>query len=277
MKKNENVDFEVVSSFGKEWKSFNQSSLPGDEHESQFNDYFDVFPWDKISQNSVGFDAGCGSGRWAVLVAPRVKTLHCIDPSDAIKVAKKNLKNLSNCFFHQSTISNLPFADASMDFGYSLGVLHHVPDTEQALQECVEKLKIGAPFLIYLYYAFDNQPFWYVWIWRLSDLVRRVIWRLPHKAKLFFCGLISTFVYWPLARLAYVIELMGLSIHSWPLSSYRNQSFYFMRTDALDRFGTKLEQRFTKKEIENMMIKSGLIGIKFSVHTPFYCAVGYKG
>jgi len=275
--KNENVDLDVVSSFGEEWESFSQDSLPADEHESQFNDYFDVFPWDKISENSVGFDAGCGSGRWAIFVAPRVKTLYCVDPSSAIKVAKRNLNNLKNCIFHQLTVSNLPFADGSMDFGYSLGVLHHVPDTEKALRDCVIKLKDGAPFLVYLYYAFDNQPLWYIWLWRLSDLVRRIIWRLPHKVKLLFCGLISAFVYWPLARLAHVIELMGFSIHSWPLSAYRNQSFYFMRTDALDRFGTKLEQRFTKEEIEAMMINSGLINITFSMHAPFYCVVGYKG
>ena len=52
--------------------------------------------------------------------------------------------------------------------------------------------------------------------------------------------------------------------------------FYSLRTDALDRFGTKLEQRFTKSEIEEMMIKSGLSMIKFSKHAPFYCAVGIK-
>jgi hypothetical protein len=49
-----------------------------------------------------------------------------------------------------------------------------------------------------------------------------------------------------------------------------------MRTDALDRFGTKLEQRFTKKEIETMMVESGLKDIKFSDNAPFYCAVGIK-
>ena len=37
---------------------------------------------------------GCGTGRWAEFVAPKVKKLHCIDPSDAIKVAEKKLKNL---------------------------------------------------------------------------------------------------------------------------------------------------------------------------------------
>ncbi len=34
---------------------------------------------------------GCGSGRWARWVAPKVGRLHCIDPSIAIDVARKNL------------------------------------------------------------------------------------------------------------------------------------------------------------------------------------------
>ena len=49
-----------------------------------------------------------------------------------------------------------------------------------------------------------------------------------------------------------------------------------MRTDALDRFGTKLEQRFTSEEIERMMIEAGLEGIDFRDSAPFWCALGYK-
>jgi hypothetical protein len=49
-----------------------------------------------------------------------------------------------------------------------------------------------------------------------------------------------------------------------------------MRTDALDRFGTRLEQRFTKAEIESMMRRAGLQNIEFSAGTPYWCAVGTK-
>ena len=36
--------------------------------------------------------------------------------------------------------------------------------------------------------------------------------------------------------------------------NFWNKSFYFMKTDSLDRFGTKLEKRFTKKEMEQMLL-----------------------
>jgi SAM-dependent methyltransferase len=271
-----NVDLDVVSHFGKEWKTYTQSSLSNSERAIEFNKYFSIFPWDKISDKSIGFDAGCGSGRWALLVAPRVGKLHCIDPSEAIDVAEYNLEKMDNCIFHHCTISDMPLSKGSMDFGYSLGVLHHMPDTQQGLSDCVNKLKKGAPFLVYLYYAFDNQPFWYKWIWRISDIIRNIVYRLPHSSKLVVCFLIAIFIYYPLARSSKVTKLFGFSIHSWPLSDYRDQPFYSLKTDALDRFGTKLEKRFTKKEVENMMKMSGLIQIKFSSKTPFYCAVGIK-
>jgi hypothetical protein len=49
-----------------------------------------------------------------------------------------------------------------------------------------------------------------------------------------------------------------------------------MRTDALDRFGTPLEQRFTRAQITKMMTAAGLENIRFSDGFPFWCAVGFK-
>ena len=51
---------------------------------------------------------------------------------------------------------------------------------------------------------------------------------------------------------------------------------FTMRTDALDRFGTRLEQRFTKSEIKNMMELSGLKDVEFSNDSIYWLAVGYK-
>ena len=101
---------------------------------------------------------GCGSGRWAKLVAPRVGKLHLIDPSEALEIARKNLRNSENCEFHKNNVESIPLNDNSQDFGYSPGVLHHIPDTENGLKPCVDKLKKNAPFLLYLYYRFDNRP-----------------------------------------------------------------------------------------------------------------------
>ena len=81
---------------------------------------------------------------------------------------------------------------------------------------------------------------------------------------------------WPFARLALKGEAIGLNVGNWPLSAYRKSSFYTMRNDSLDRFGTRLEQRFTRREIEAIMRQAGLGQIQFSEAEPFWCVVGYK-
>ena len=66
-----NVDVKTVEGFGEEWSRFDQSELDEREHLQIFEDYFRIFPWESLPDNAVGFDLGCGSGRWAKLVAPR--------------------------------------------------------------------------------------------------------------------------------------------------------------------------------------------------------------
>jgi len=66
-----------------------------------------------------------------------------------------------NIVFNQTTVDAPGIPAGSQDFGYSLGVLHHVPDTAAAIRSCVTLLKPGAPLLLYLYYAFDNRPVWF--------------------------------------------------------------------------------------------------------------------
>lgn len=275
MQKNKNIDKDTVEGFGDEWERFDQESLPIKEHQEIFDSYFSIFPWINLPSTSVGFDLGCGSGRWAKLVAPRVMKLHCIDPSTAIKIAKRNLKNYPNCEFHHADVDSMPLKDESMDFGYSLGVLHHVPDTQKAIIECVKKLKKDAPFLIYLYYAFENRPIWFQSLWKLSDIIRNLTSKLPHSLRYLISQFIAFTVYMPLAKFSYFLEKFGLNVTNIPLSAYRNRSFYTMRTDALDRFGTRLEKRFTKNEIKKMMQIAGLRNITFSKDV-YWCAVGFN-
>ena len=70
--------------------------------------------------------------------------------------------------------------------------------------------------------------------------------------------------------------MMGLNVSKFPLSTYSNRSFYAMRTDALDRFGTRLEQQFSRHQIKVMMEQAGLERVKLSESEPFWCAVGYR-
>lgn len=272
----QNKDAKTVESFGDEWERFDQSALSVQESEELFNGYFATFPWDRLPAEPSGFDMGCGTGRWARNVAPRVGVLHCVDPSSAIDVARRNLLEFTNVQLHAAGVDDHCIPEGSQDFGYSLGVLHHIPDTQAAMTSCVRLLKPGAPFLVYLYYAFDNRPRWFRAIWRVSEVGRGLISRLPAWVKHPVTDAIASVVYFPLARISLLLERLGLPVATIPLSFYRHRSFYTMRTDARDRFGTPLEQRFTRAKIQEMMERSGLEQIRFSEVEPYWCASGIK-
>ena len=150
-------------------------------------------------------------------------------------MARRNLTDLPGVRFFEASVDESSLAPASQDFGYSLGVLHHVPDTQAALDGCVALLKPGAPFLVYLYYRFDNRPLWFRAIWRASETLRRRVSRLSPTPKRYATDAIALLIYWPLARFAKLCSAAGLPVGALPLSSYRDSSLYTLRTDSRDR------------------------------------------
>jgi len=277
MNNKSNVDEKVVSDFGSEWSRFDQTLLTLDDHNKMFDDYFHFFPWSDLPEESIGADIGCGSGRWAGPVANRVGHLKLIDASsEALAVAYKNLGMRQNISFICASVDDLKIEESSLDFAYSLGVLHHIPDTLGGLISIARYLKPRAPFLVYLYYNFENRSNGFICLWKLSNLLRKLISKSPENFKHFACEIIALSIYFPLARIGLLLDKFGVMPNAWPLSYYRRRSYYVMRTDALDRFGTSLEKRFSRQEITYMMESAGFINIRFSDRQPFWTVIGFK-
>ena len=117
---------------------------------------------------------------------------------------------------------------------------------------------------------------WFKTIWKCTDLIRRFTSVLPFKLKKSFCEAVAVLVYWPLARTAFLIEKTGVDVSLVPLADYRKKPLYQMRNDALDRFGTKVEKRFSKRQIEDMLYSNGFTDVTFSDQTPHWCCVAFK-
>lgn len=271
-----NIDKKTVDSFSDQWVRYDQSGMENKEAYKIFKSYFSIFPWKKLPKSAEGFDMGCGTGRWAKFVAPKVRKLHCVDPSNAIKVAKKKLKKFNNIKYYQKSLDNSGLKNKSQDFGYLLGVLHYVPDAKAAIKSCSKLLKSGAPILLYVYYSLDNRPLWFRWLWILSNFIRLIISKLPKFLNFLICDIIAFFIYYPFARISLMFEKIGLDFKNFPLHFYRNLSFYVMRTDSRDRFGSPMEKRYSKNEIRQMMTSAGLEKIKFKNSVPFWTVVGFK-
>jgi len=272
----ENIDAEVVQSFGDEWEKFDHF----DHHTINkiAEEYFDIIDDTILNKNSYAIDIGCGTGRWSKYISSRAGFIECVDPSKAIFSADRLLADIDNVRLSQASTESLPFPDETFDFAMSIGVLHHIPDTQKAMNDCVKKVKKGGYFYCYLYYDLDNRGAGYKALFKASDLIRRVVCRLPQPLKKASCDALAVTLYMPWVLLSRFFVGIGMRefAKKIPLAAYENKSFFVIRNDSLDRFGTKIEHRYSRKEVIDLMQKAGLSNIKVSNNTPFYHAVGRK-
>ena len=273
----QNIDQKTVDSFGDEWQAFHGF----DEKEIQKlgDEYFDIVTTDMLNNSTSVLEVGCGSGRFLKYLSDKAGFLVGADPSQAVFAADELLGKQDNVMLVKAAANDLPFENEAFDFVYSLGVLHHIPDTQKAMQACVDKIKRGGYFFTYLYYNLDNRGFLFRSIFNASTVLRKGVSRLPGKPKRFICDLLAMGLYMPFVGFSRFLRAVGVKEtirRKIPLFGYENKSFYIIRNDALDRFGTPLEQRFTKTQIQAMMESCGLEQIVFSNHIPYWHAVGKK-
>src|SRR5947209_7703688 len=160
-----------ANSFGFQWKLYARTQLDdadSQRSESAFRRRTGFRPEDLAGK--LVLDVGCGMGRFAEVATRWGAHIVGIDLSLAAEVAAKNLADRSATIF-QSDVFKLPFAPESFDYIYSIGVLHHTPDCEQAFKVLPRYLKPGGSLAVWLYSGYSK---WY----RFSDIYRRYTSRM---------------------------------------------------------------------------------------------------
>ena len=272
----QNIDQKVVDAFGEEWVKFN--AFDEDEIQKMGDEYFDILPGELANKSTKVLDVGCGTGRWTKYLSSKVGFIDAVDPSKAIFVADELLKNCDNVRLTKAAADALPFEDNTYELVISVGVLHHIPDPLKAIKDCIAKVKQGGYFYTYLYYNLDNRGILFKTLFGISNSIRKVISKMPAIPKKIVCDGLAVCFYLPFVFISRFFNFMGLKklADKVPLAYYRNKSFFIIRNDALDRFGTRLEHRFSKKKIEEMMTTCGLSDIIFSNNSPYWHSIGKK-
>ena len=237
---------DIQYTFGAEWQRYNKV-VP--EYDTVFDDYFDIVDLENLRGKRV-CDLGCGTGRWAKLLSQKtqLKEIICSDFSEAIFVARRNLKDVPNALFFMADLQRLPFKEDFCDFLYCLGVLLTLP-TDQLDQ--VRALRKFAPqMLFYTYYSLDNRPFWWRGVFFLVNLLRLAVYRI--RSPLFRDCLtwsIAAFVYHPLMVIGHLLRPFGLAKYVPLYEDHHHMNFRWWRLLAYDRFFCGIEKRVSRKEI----------------------------
>ena len=97
-------------------------------------------------------EIGCGAGPYPDICANyyNAKEVIGIDLSRAVDAAYENVGKNKNVTVIQADLFKLPFK-VKFDTVYSLGVLHHTPDTKKAFFSIANFVKEGGILSIWLY------------------------------------------------------------------------------------------------------------------------------
>ena len=239
---------DIQFTFGEEWKTF---SAMQPEHEGLFRQYFDQIDLASLADARV-CDLGCGMGRWSWFASRHCREIVLADFSEAIFVARRNLRDRTNAIFVMADIRRLPFAPDFADFLFCLGVLHHLPTP--ALDEVAALRPYARKLLIYLYYALDNRPAHYRLLLSLVTPLRLALARVRSgAARDAITTALALGVYRPLVGLGTALRPLGLSGHVPLYDGYKGKSLKMIRQDVYDRFFTRIEQRVSRRQIEERL------------------------
>jgi ubiquinone/menaquinone biosynthesis C-methylase UbiE len=271
-----NIDEEVVKSFGEEWLRFQYFS--DTMIKTCAEEYFDIVSDKAVNKSTYMLDIGCGTGRWTKYFTSRAGFIEAVDPSNAVFAADNLLDKIENVRLTKAAIETIPFNDETFDFVMSIGVLHHTPSPEKSMIDCVKKLKRGGYFYCYLYHNLESKTWFSKFLFKTGELARKIICRFPMGLKSFTCDVLAVVVYMPFIFWVKFLIAAGFKKTAlrMPLAAYHNKSFFIIRNDSLDKFGTKLESRYSKQQVVEMLQKAGLEEIIVSDGIPYYHAIGKK-
>jgi SAM-dependent methyltransferase len=236
-------------SFGFQWNRFARTQLDSANGSTRSRDTF--IQKTGLSLASLRgkrvLDAGCGMGRFAEVCADAGAEVHAIDLSTAVEAAHANLGHRPNVHIYQADIMRLPFADESFDIIYSIGVLHHTPDTRNAFMALPALLKPGGLIAIWVYSRKLR-------VFVGGELLRTVTPSLP-KPLLLRASRIAVPLY-HLHRLRFVGQLTSVLL---PTSMNPDPQWRWL--DTFDWYSPKYQWKHTYDEVEGWFREAGLMDI----------------
>jgi len=241
-------------SFGYQWTEFAEMVI---DFRENFLNY--IRPVDEsFFPGKLGLDLGCGFGRHIYNAAKFGAEMIGVDISDAIESTRKNTKDLPNVHLVQANVYRLPIRPGVLDFAYSIGVLHHLPDPEAAFRRLVPLVKPGGSVFVWVYSK--SRTFWNFCL----ETVRSVTTRLPpqvQKGISLASAIVDYGVFVAPYKIASSLPGVGPAVQKLPLHRLKLYSMYpfqVVYADWFDRLAAPIRFYYDGQDMEGWLARAEL-------------------
>ncbi len=199
-------------------------------------------------RGKLALDVGCGAGRFSEIMAKYGARVVAVDLSEAVYSVGRNVPEAQVV---RADIMALPFAENTFDYIFSIGVLHHTPDTEKAFKMLPRLLKQGGELAVWVYSDEDLGMTVYN---RISECYRMVTTRLPLKVLYRLCYLAIPLYY--LKKIPILGQVLTVLM---PSSTHKG--WRWMVLDTFDWYSPKYQWKHTYSEVERWFRDAGLTDV----------------
>lgn len=256
---------DYASSFGLQWNQFRREQLDSDTGAGLSRERF--FAETGLQESELGgmrlIEAGCGAGRFLEIAGAYDCEVVGVDISSAVEAAAETVRDRPNAHVVQASIVALPFKAGAFDLCYSIGVLQHTPNAEQAAAALPRVVRAGGRVAVTVY---ERKP------WTLLNakyLVRPLTRRLNPRLLLVLVKLFVTLLF-PLTDLLFRIPLLGRVLSFvLPICDYSRipnlrylQRYRAVVLDTFDMLSPTYDRPMTRSELENALVRAGVHGIR---------------
>ncbi len=250
--------------FGYSWDIFHEI-LP--EHQEQFRRWTSPLPaaaW----RGARFLDVGCGIGRntyWAMEAGAAGGVAIDVDER-SLAAARRNLSKFPGVEVRRESVYDV--ADASaFDIVFSIGVIHHLGEPDEALRRMVRATRPGGRVLIWVYGRENNG-----WVVYGFDPLRRLLFsRLPLRL-VYQCSAAPTLLLWTLLRLG-LGGRRGVAYYQ----LLRRFSWRHLRAIVFDQMIPRVSNYWPRAEVERLLTTAGLADVRVEwVNQVSWAAVGTR-
>jgi SAM-dependent methyltransferase len=202
----------------------------------------------KNIKNKVIAEIGIGSGRIIKnLQSYNPKNIYAIEPSRAIQIAKKNLSKHNNIKFIKIKCENIHFKK-KFDFIFSLGVIHHIPNSVKACKKIHNALKENGSFIMWLY-AYEGNELYL----KIFANFRKITIKLNDRILRLICYVLNLFLYFYI----FICNFFELPMKQYLFKVFKKCSFEKRNYIIFDQLNPSYAKYYTKKDVKSLLEKSG--------------------
>ena len=236
------VSDQHLESFGHQWTTFEVA------HDDEDRATFEAKTGIALNQlrGMRVLDAGCGGGRYSKICGENGAVVVGADHTRAVDKARNLCVHLLDVHFVQADLKQLPLEQASFDFVFSIGVMHHDANTRAVFDAVAKMVKPGGRYSVWLY---RRNQWWQVLI---NTGLRALTSRLPAAVLMPFCHLGAILGSIPMVNRT-LNKVVNFSAHP----SYENRV-----CDTFDWWAPRFQYHHTVDELMGWLAEAGFSQMK---------------